>query len=260
MRNRWRNNFIFLGSKITADGVCSHEIKRCLLLGRKAVTNLKSILKSRHYFADKVPSSQSYGFSSSHVWMWELDHKESWVPKNWCFWTVVLEKTLESPLDCKQIQPVNPKGNQSWIFIGRTDAEAEVPILWPPDENWLIGKDPDTGKHWRQEENGTDSLEKTLILGNIEGRRRMGRQRMRQLNGITNSMDESEQAPGVVMDREDWSIAVYGVAKSRTWLRGWTELNWGRTTLGRRESQWKGYEWGAYHAFLRNNSRPLWLK
>ena len=155
MRNRWRNNFIFLGSKITADGVCSHEIKRCLLLGRKAVTNLKSILKSRHYFADKVPSSQSYGFSSSHVWMWELDHKESWVPKNWCFWTVVLEKTLESPLDCKQIQPVNPKGNQSWIFIGSTDAEAESPILWPPDsKNRLIWKDPDAGKYLRQEEKG----------------------------------------------------------------------------------------------------------
>ena len=100
-------------------------------------------------------SSQSYGFSSSHVWMWELDHKESWVPKNWCFWTVVLEKTLESPLDCKESQPVNPKGNQSWIFIGRTDAEAETLILWLPDvKNWLIWKDPDAGKDWRWEEKG----------------------------------------------------------------------------------------------------------
>ena len=111
--------------------------------------------KQRHYFADKGPESQGYGFSSSHVWTWELDHKESWAPKNWCFWTVVLEKTLESPLDCKEIQPVNPKGNQFWMFIGRTDTEAETPILWPPDaKNWLIGKDPDAGKDWRQEEKG----------------------------------------------------------------------------------------------------------
>ena len=113
------------------------------------------IKKQRHYFANKGPSNQGYGFSSSHAWMWELDYKESWVPKNWCFWTVVLEKTLESPLDCKEIQPVHPKGNQSWIFIGRTDAAAETPILWPPDaKNWLIGKDPDAGKDWRWEEKG----------------------------------------------------------------------------------------------------------
>ena len=127
------------------------------------------ITKQRHHFADKGPSSQSYGFSSSHVWMWEMNYKESWVLKNWCFWTVVLEKkTLARPLDCKEIQPVNPKGNQSWIFIGRTDAEAEAPILWPPDvKNWLIGKEPDAGKDWR------------------------GRQRMRWLYGITNSMDMS---------------------------------------------------------------------
>ena len=110
----------------------------------------KKIKKQRHYFANKSPSSQSYGFSSSHAWMWELDHKESWVPKNWCFWTVVWEKTLESPLDCKEIKPVNLKGNQSWIFIGRTDAKTEAPILWPPDaKNWLIRKDPDAGKDWR---------------------------------------------------------------------------------------------------------------
>ena len=109
------------------------------------------IKKQRHYFANKGPSSQSYGFFSSHVWMWELDYKESWMLKNWCFWTVVLEKTLESPFDCKEIQPVYPKGNQSWVFIGRTDAEAEMPILWPPDaNNWLTGKDPDAGKDWRQ--------------------------------------------------------------------------------------------------------------
>ena len=114
------------------------------------------IKKQRHYFANKRLSSQSYGFSSSHVWMWKLYHKEGWALKNWCFWTVVLEKTLENPLDCKEIKPVNPKGNQSWLFIGRTDAEAEAPILWPPDvKNWLIGKDPDAGQDRRQEEKGT---------------------------------------------------------------------------------------------------------
>ena len=148
-------DFILGGSKITADGDCSHEIKRCLVLGREAMTNLYSILKNRDYFADKGPSCQSYGFSSSHVWMWELDYKESWALKNWCFWAVVWEKTLESPLDYKEIQPVNSKGNQSWIVVDRTDAEAETPILWPPDaKNWLIGKDPDAGKDWRQEEKG----------------------------------------------------------------------------------------------------------
>ena len=148
-------DFIFLGSKITADGACSHEIKRCLLLGRKAITNLDSILKRRD-IANKGPSSQSYGFSISHVYMWELDHKESWALKNWCFWTLVLEKTLESPVDSKEIQSVHPKGNESWIFIGRADAEAETPILWPPDvKNWLIWKDPDAGNDWSQEEKGT---------------------------------------------------------------------------------------------------------
>ena len=149
-------DFIFLGSKVTADGDHSHEIKRCLLLGRKAVTNLDSILKSRDIILLTKVFSQSYDFSSSRVWTWELDHKESWVPKIWCFWTVVLEKTLESPLDCREIQPVHPKGDQFRIFIGRTDAEAEAPILWPPDvKNCLIGKDPDAGKDWRREEKGT---------------------------------------------------------------------------------------------------------
>ena len=113
------------------------------------------IKKQRHYFVNKGPYSQSYGFSSGHIWMWELSYKESWPPKNWCFWTVVLEKTSDSPLDCKEIQPVHPKGNQSWIFIERTDAEAETPMLWPPDvKNWLTGKDPVAGKEWRQEEKG----------------------------------------------------------------------------------------------------------
>ena len=139
------------------------KLKDACSSGRKAMTNLASILQSRDtadkylpsYLANKGPSSQGYGFSSSHVWMWGLDYKESWVPKNWCFWTVVLEKTLESPLDGKETQPVHPKGNQSWIFFGRTDAEAETPVLWPPDvKNWLIGKDPDAGKDWRWEEKG----------------------------------------------------------------------------------------------------------
>ena len=138
------------------------------------------VRKQRHYFANKGPSSQSYGFSSSHVWMWELDYKESWVTKNWWFWIVVLEKTLESPLDCKEIKLVNPKGNQSWIFIGRTDAEAETPILWPPDaKNWLIGKDLDAEKDWRQEEKGMTEVE---MVGWHHW-----------LNG-----HEFEQAPGVV--------------------------------------------------------------
>ena len=136
-------DFNFLHSKITADGDCSHEIKRHLLLGRKAMTITDIIFKKqRHYFTKKGPYSQSCGFSSSHIWMWELDHKESWAPKNRCFWTVVLEKTPESLLD-SEIKPVNPKGNQSWIFIGRSDAEVETPVLWPPDaKNWLAGKRP----------------------------------------------------------------------------------------------------------------------
>ena len=119
------------------------------------MTNLDSVLKSRHYFANKGPSSQDYGSSSGHVWLWEMEYKESWVQNNWCFWTVVLEKILESPLDCKEIQPVNLKGNPSWIFIERPDANAEAPKLWPPDVmSWVIRKDPDSGKDWRQEEKG----------------------------------------------------------------------------------------------------------
>ena len=150
-------DFIFLGSKITADGDCSHEIKRRLLLGRKVMTNLDSILKSRDItLTTKVCLVKAMAFSSGHVWMWELDYKESWVLKNWCFWTVVLEETLESPLDCKEIQPVHSEGDQYWVFIGRTDAKAESPILWPPHaKSWLIGKDPDAGKDWGQEEKGT---------------------------------------------------------------------------------------------------------
>ena len=149
-------DFVFLGSKIIADGDYSHKIKRRLLLGRKAMTNLASILKKeRYHFADKGPYSQSYGFSNSYIWIWELDQKESRALKNWGFQTVALKKILESPLDSKEIKPVNPKGNQPWIFTGRTDAEAEALILWPPHaKSQLIGKDPDARKDWGQEEKG----------------------------------------------------------------------------------------------------------
>ena len=148
-------DFIFLGSKITVDGDWNHKIKRCLLLGRKTMTNLDSISKSRHHFVNECLYNQSYDFPSSHVWMWELRHKEGWVPNNWCFQTVVPEKTLESPLDCKKTKPVNPKENQPWITTERTDAEAGAPIFWSPDaKNRLIEKDPDAGKDWGQEEKG----------------------------------------------------------------------------------------------------------
>ena len=151
-------DFIFLGSTITADGDCCYKDKRHLLLGRKAMTVLilNRVLKWRDItLLDKGLSSQSYGFCSCHEWMWELDHKESWMLKNWCFWTVVLEKTLKSPLNSKEVKLVSCKGNQSWILIGRTDGRAEAPILWPPDaKNWFIGKDLDPGKDWRQEEKG----------------------------------------------------------------------------------------------------------
>ena len=147
---------IFLGFKITADGDCSYEIKTLAPWKESYDQPRQRIKKQSHYFANKSLCSQSYAFSSSHVWMWELDYKEGWTQKDWCFWTVVLEETLESPLDYKEIQPVYPEGNQSWIFIGRTDAEAETPILWPPDvRNWLIWKDPVAGKDWEQEEKGT---------------------------------------------------------------------------------------------------------
>ena len=156
MGKQWKQ-WETLGSKITADGNCRHEIKRRLLLGRKVMTNLDSILKSRDItLPTKICLVKAMVFPVvMHVWMWELDCEESWALKNWCSWTVVLEKTLKSPLDCKEIQAVNPKGNQSWIFIGRSDTEAEAPILFPPDgKSWLIGKDPDAGRLKTKREGG----------------------------------------------------------------------------------------------------------
>ena len=165
----------------------------------------KHIKKQRDDFADKGPSSQRNSFSSGHVWMWELDYNECWAPNNWWFWTVVLEKTLESPLDSKESQPVHPKGNQSWIFIGRTDVEAETLILWPSDtRNWVIWKDPGAGKDWSWEKKGTTENEMVGWDNWLSGH-------------------EFEQTLELVKDREAWCGAVHGVTKSRTWLSNWTD-------------------------------------
>ena len=166
------------------------------------------IKKQRHYLANKGLSSQGYGLYSGHVWMWELDCEESWVPKNWCFWTVVLEKTLRGPLDCKEIQPVHPKGDHSWVFIERTDAETETPVLWPPHvKSWPIGKDPDAGRDLGQEEKGTTEDEMAGWHHWLYGH-------------------EFEYTTGVGDGQWGLTCCDSWVAKSWTWLSDWTELNW----------------------------------
>ena len=200
-------DFIFLGSKIMPDGNCSHDIKRRLLLGRKAMTNLDSILKRDITLPTKVCIVKAMVFPVVMYGCERWAIKKGGAPKNWCFWTVVLEKTLERPLDSKEIQPIHPKGDQSWVFIGRTDTEVEAPILWLSDaKSWPIGK--------------------TLMLGKIEGRRRRGWQRMRWLDDITDSMDMNLiKFQEMVKDREASHVAVHRVTKSQTWLSDWTTAN-----------------------------------
>ena len=214
MGNRWGNRgnsvrLYFLGSKITADGDCSHEIKKKkkhLLLERKVMTNLDSIFNSRDItLPTKVRLVKAMIFPVV-VYGCELDCEEGWAPQNWCFWTVVLEKTLESPLDCKEIQPVHSEGDQSWDFFGRNDAKAETPVFWPPHaKSWLIGKDSDAGRVWGQEEKGTTEDE-------MAGWHHW-------LNG-----PESEELRDLVIDRDTWRAAIHGVAKSRPRLSDWTDL------------------------------------
>ena len=237
MRKQWKqwHTFIFLGPKISADGDWSHEIKRQLLLGRKIMTNLDSILKQRNDFVNKCSSSQSYGFSIVMYGCesWTIKKAEHW--RTDAFELRCLEKTLESPLDCKEIKPVNPKGYQSWISIGRTNDEAEAPMLWTSDvKNWLIGKDPNAGKDWRQEKWMTE---------------------MRWLNGITDSTDIT------LMDKEAWRAAVHGVSKESA-MTEW--LNWIGYSNGRLSPETRGGDFinaclplGVVHRRFQDDSRAL---
>ena len=207
-QRKQRLNLFFWAPKSLQTVIAAMKLKDACSVEEQYDKPRQLIKKQRHYFANKGLSSQGYGFSSGHVWMWELDHKEGWALKNLCIWTVVLEKTLESPSDYREIQPVNPKGNQSWMFTGRTDGEAEVPIFWPPDvKNCLIGKDPDAGKEWRQEEKGTTEDE-------MDGRHHW-------LDG-----HEFEQAPGVGDGQGSlvwWSPWGQKELDTTEWLK-WTEL------------------------------------
>ena len=224
MGKQWKQWLTFWAPKSLQMVIAAMKLKMLTPWQESYDQPRQHVKKQRYYFANKGPSSQGYGFSSGHVWMWELDYKESWGQKDWCFWTVVLKKTLESPLDCKKIQPVHPKGDQSWVFIGRTDVESETPILWLPDaKSWLICKDHDAGKDWWQEEKGKMEVE---IVGWHH-----------QLNGHGFGLSLGVgDGQGGLLCCSSWG------AKSWTQLSSWTELNWisltCKTSIGQTEKQW----------------------
>ena len=213
-------DFISLGSKIIADGDCHHEIKTLTPWKKSYVKFRQCIKKQRHHFADKGPHCQSYGFSSSHAPMRESDHEEGWAPKNWCFQIVALENTLESPLNCKEINPINPIGNQLWVFIGRTDAEA--PTLWPPDaRRQLIGKAPDVGKDWRQQEKGTTEDEMVGCHYRLNEHK------------FEHDLGDGE-GQGSLVCCSPW------VENSQTWLRDWTTVTTTHAQKGSLDSKVRG--------------------